>query len=144
MKTPLLDVVVWTLENVVSNAVSAFSDQVVVFPHMRFLMYKEKGTILAPHVDLCRIDHSSGRRSTHTFIAYLTNNDDSGQTTLLGDVSGEGRLKRMARVTPRRGRLLVFPHVCPHEGNLVDQVPKIILRGEVMLPHSKVIEEVAL
>mmetsp|Transcript_24384 Transcript_24384/g.59706 ORF Transcript_24384/g.59706 Transcript_24384/m.59706 type:complete len:670 (-) Transcript_24384:2688-4697(-) len=130
------------LEGVISNALSAShsldqhsSTKVVVFPYMRFLMYKEKGTILAPHVDLCRVDHASGRRSTHTFIAYLTDNDDSGETTLLGDVSGEGRSKIMARVVPRQGRLLVFPHVCPHEGNEVDQVPKIILRGEVMLPE---------
>ncbi|KAL3944638.1 MAG: hypothetical protein SGBAC_001298 [Bacillariaceae sp.] len=130
------------LERAISNALPLSSDEVVVFPYMRFLMYTEKGTILAPHVDLCRVDHASGRRSTHTFIAYLTNNDDSGETTLLGDVSGEGRSKIMARVSPRRGRLLAFPHVCPHEGNEVDQVPKIILRGEVMLPDlSKVHEQ---
>ncbi|CAJ1934306.1 unnamed protein product [Cylindrotheca closterium] len=129
------------LESAISNALVASSDDVVVFPYMRFLMYKEKGTILAPHVDLCRVDHASGRRSTHTFIAYLTDNNDSGETTLLGDVSGEGRSKIMARVSPRRGRLLVFPHVCPHEGNEVDQVPKIILRGEVMLPDSSKADE---
>jgi hypothetical protein len=29
--------------------------------------------------------------------------------------------------------MLVYPHACPHEGNEVVDVPKIILRGEVML-----------
>ncbi len=35
-------------------------------------------------------------------------------------------------VTPRRGRLLVFPHVCPHEGRAVLDIPKLLLRGELI------------
>ena len=31
-----------------------------------------------------------------------------------------------------RGRLLVFPHVCPHAGSAVGSVPKLFLRGELL------------
>jgi hypothetical protein len=37
----------------------------------------------------------------------------------------------MASVRPARGRLLVFPHACPHEGLAVVEVPKLLLRGEL-------------
>lgn len=126
------------VRNIIERAVRQVNlvstdDTVMAFPYMRFLMYNESGATLAPHVDLCRVDHSSGIRSTHTFIIYLTNNGRSGETSLLGDVSGEGRAEILALVTPARGRLLLFPHACPHEGNEVVNVPKIILRGEVML-----------
>lgn len=122
------------LETIIRTvALASPSDTVIAFPYMRFLIYNQTGTSLAPHVDLCRVDSVSGRRSTHTFIIYLTSNDDSGETSLLGDVSGEGRYQILARVTPMRGRLLLFPHATPHEGNEVVDVPKIILRGEIML-----------
>ena len=39
----------------------------------------------------------------------------------------------MASVSPRRGRLLVFPHNCPHAGLPVTCVPKLFLRGELIL-----------
>ena len=40
----------------------------------------------------------------------------------------------LASVTPRRGRLLVFPHACPHMAAEVvaHGLPKILLRGEMM------------
>ena len=40
-------------------------------------------------------------------------------------------VKILASVKPRRGRMLVFPHVCPHEGKEVHDVPKLLLRGEL-------------
>ena len=52
---------------------------------------------------------------------------------MLEDVAGEGRSVVLAKVAPRRGRLLVFPHVTPHEGMEVLDVPKILLRGEVQI-----------
>ena len=30
------------------------------------------------------------------------------------------------------GRLLLFPHMCPHEGRMVETLPKILLRGELL------------
>jgi hypothetical protein len=108
------------------NAVKAFSN-------MRFLNYSKAGAVLPPHVDLCRVDPFSGHRSTHTFILYVTNCERGGETSLLGDVSGDGRSKIFACVAPKRGRLLIFPHACPHEGNEVNDVPKTLLRGEILL-----------
>jgi len=100
---------------------------------MRFLHYTQPGSILAPHVDLCRVDQDTQQRSTHTFILYLTDCDEGGETSLLGGVSGEKRNDILASVQPKMGRLLLFPHACPHEGNEVVHVPKSLLRGEVIL-----------
>ena len=127
------------------------------FPHMRFLDYNTPGIVLAPHVDLSRNhpfrfiatgddgsilcpnkqnqgeNDSNVLRSTHTFILYLTDCYNGGATRLLRDVSGEGPENTFATVQPRRGRLLLFPHSCPHEGLEVLDVPKILLRGEARL-----------
>ena len=40
-------------------------------------------------------------------------------------------ITELASVAPLRGRLLLFPHVCPHAGNPVVDVPKCFLRGEL-------------
>jgi E3 ubiquitin-protein ligase listerin len=110
-----------------------------VYPHMRFLSYSESGAVLAPHVDLSRCDANTGRRSTHSFLLYLTDCDQGGETALLGAVSGEQRSLILASVKPKRGRLLVFPHRCPHEGLKVEDVPKLLIRGEVWLSeHARV------
>jgi hypothetical protein len=37
----------------------------------------------------------------------------------------------LAKVAPARGRLLAFPHDCPHEGLAVVSAPKLLLRGEL-------------
>jgi hypothetical protein len=119
-----------------SNLVKGKPGEIKVYPYMRFLHYSKPGTILAPHVDLCRVDPFSSDqelRSTHTFILYLTDCHTGGETCLLGEVSGEGREVCLAKVEPRQGRLLVFPHVTPHEGLEVVDVPKILLRGELQL-----------
>ena len=47
-----------------------------------------------------------------------------------------GGLEVLASVAPRRGRLFVFPHMCPHAGLPVKDVPKLFLRGELLLLSS--------
>ena len=104
---------------------------------------------MAPHVDLSRVDpFCVGRRSTHTFLLYLTDCAAGGETALLrrlprnddgGNGGGQGGGDNdqndgdnlLAAVAPRRGRLLLFPHACPHEGRPVVDVPKVFLRGEL-------------
>jgi 2OG-Fe(II) oxygenase superfamily len=113
---------------------SILSEDLVVFPHVRFLVYKEPGTALAPHVDLCKLHPWTGQRSTHSFLLYLTDCSIGGETVLLGGLSGEERLNRLAVVKPKCGRLLIFPHQCPHEGLQVEDVPKLLIRGELCLP----------
>ena len=112
-----------------------------VFPHMRFLHYTSSGTVLAPHIDLCRVNPFSRpsdkqkpeHRSTHTFILYLTDCETGGETSLLEEVTADGSARTLAKVSPRKGRLLIFPHQTPHEGMEVVDVPKILLRGELQI-----------
>lgn len=109
---------------------------VSVYPHMRFLCYSKRGAVLPPHVDLSRLDFFCHKRSTHSFLLYLTDCQQGGETALIGAVAGDGREVVHALVKPRRGRLLLFPHRCPHEGITVEDVPKLLVRGEVRLYPS--------
>ena len=120
------------LQSCLSNAFDELSG-ILVFPHMRFLCYSHQGTELAPHVDLRRIHQFTGERSTHSFLLYLTTCEQGGETALLGDVAGEGSGVILARAKPKRGRLLLFPHCCPHSGLAVVNTPKLLIRGEVLL-----------
>ena len=109
-------------------------------PQLRFLSYAEKGSRLPPHVDLPKHRASDGAASTHTFILYLRGSEggeDGGETRLLRSASHpwpeeEGGEPPLASVAPRRGRLLLFPHVCPHDGAEVRAPPKLLLRGEML------------
>lgn len=120
-----------TLSTSLVNTQQWKDDEVTVFPHMRFLHYSEPGSTLVPHIDLCRVDALSGVRSTHSFLLYLTDCEKGGETTLLESLT---TAKTLARVSPQRGRLLLFPHNCPHEGEAIVDAPKILVRGEVRLP----------
>jgi hypothetical protein len=105
--------------------------QILCGPFMRFLNYSTSGAVLAPHIDLSRTDPTSTQRSTHSFLLYLSTCRHGGETALLGAVTGDGRNQRLAAVTPKRGRILVFPHRCPHEGLVVVDTPKMLIRGEL-------------
>jgi 2OG-Fe(II) oxygenase superfamily len=124
--------------NPLSNLlVQAFgTTNVKVFPYMRFLYYKDAGAELAPHVDLSRADSDTGLRSTHSFLLYLTTCDAGGETALLQGLPLGERNIILAKVQPVRGRLLIFPHQCPHEGFAVIDVPKLLIRGEVYIPEG--------
>ena len=125
---------------------SSSSSVLRVFPHMRFLNYSSSGTVLPPHIDLCRVNpfcrpsdkQNPKHRSTHTFILYLTDCQNGGETSLLEEVTADGSAPSLAKVSPRKGRLLIFPHVTPHEGMEVVDVPKILLRGELQINNAKV------
>ena len=44
-----------------------------------------------------------------------------------------GARATLARVAPRRGRLLVMPHACPHAAAPTEgSDPKVVLRGELL------------
>jgi hypothetical protein len=113
---------------------------IVVMPHMRFLHYAHPNISLPTHVDLSRIDRF-GRQSTHSFFLYLSDCDRGGETILLQKhqitnkrQNGEWYLDTQEKaidVRPKRGRLLVFPHLCPHKGGTVESVPKVLIRGEI-------------
>jgi len=109
-------------------------------PHMRFLHYPDPGGSLPPHVDLPRT--YSGLRSTHTFLLYLTDCSAGGETAFLECLEGDALLSSgggvspgergtVAVAKPRRGRLSLMPHACPHAAFPVIDAPKVLLRGEV-------------
>ena len=106
--------------------------EICVFPHMRFLCYRDEGISLARHVDLVR-QHPffNDIRSTHSFLLYLFDCEEGGETTLLQDISGDEIA--LATVKPRKSRLLCFPHACPHKGEETVDVPKLLIRGEVSI-----------
>lgn len=110
--------------------------------HMRFLIYAEAGGGLPPHTDLSRT-RRDGVTSRCTFLLYLTDCAAGGHTVLLDKLPNEEHTKRgqseappsvLAAVTPKRGRLLLFPHLCPHRADEVvaEGLPKILLRGEIV------------
>jgi hypothetical protein len=118
------------IRRLLETTISRKWSDAIVLPHMRFLDYELAGGELAPHVDLCRVDSDSAQRSTHTFILYLQSCELGGETVLLESLTSNAVL---AKVAPIRGRLLLFPHNCPHMGATVVHVPKLLLRGEAIL-----------
>ena len=100
--------------------------------------------------------------STHTFILHLRDSamEDGGETVLLETLRGStkdggtknkknktssdntnsnsnkknGTPKILASIAPKRGRLLFFPHICPHAGLIVHNAgKKLFLRGELAI-----------
>ncbi len=109
-----------------------------VFAQMRFLIYDATGAGLPPHNDLAKTDLVSGQRSSHTFCLYLMDCEAGGETVLLDSMttrtpphSDMALNKPRAVVQPKRGRLLCFPHACPHEARSTVSIPKVLLRGEM-------------
>jgi len=114
-------------------------------PQMRFLWYPEPGGRLPAHVDLPRT--SAGARTTCSFLLYLADCCEGGETLLLEGLDGDaalvagggvaaGERGTMAAVSPRRGRLLLMPHACPHSAAATVSVPKVLLRGDVLPPQT--------
>lgn len=113
-------------------------------PLMRFLHYPTVGGSLPAHVDLPRVS-AEGVRTTHSFLLYLTDVATGGETLLLEARPGDAKLvtaggvangerRTLAKSAPRRGRLLLMPHACPHSAAETEAVPKTLIRGEVVLP----------
>jgi len=119
------------LETVIVQKHFNQSRKVKILPHMRFLYYEHMGSSLAPHVDLCRVDEETEERSTHTFILYLSSCLKGGETVLLKSLISTK--EPLAIISPECGRLLLFPHMSPHMGNIVEDVPKLLLRGEAII-----------
>jgi Ankyrin repeats (many copies) len=67
---------------------------------------------------------SSNSNSNSSTTPHKTSREGEGSSD-----TGENVLSCIA---PRRGRLLIFPHNCPHEGAQTISLPKILLRGEMI------------
>ena len=65
--------------------------------------------------------------------------DDDGDGDGDGGGSGggdDGGIVVLGSASPMRGRLVIFPHKCPHAGRPVVDVPKLFLRGELRYSSS--------
>ena len=155
------DVLGWARAAVLKAARASGMPALGVHPQFRILHYPVPGGVMAPHVDLSkaldRVDSTwSGKgvggengenvevagskpalATTHTFLLYLRTCDAGGETALLREVksaagaAGAVGAESLAEVKPLRGRLLVFPHECPHAGRPVVDTNKLVLRGEL-------------
>lgn len=90
----------------------------------RFRFYKYvPGQRFAPHFD-GRFDRGNRERSEFTFLVYL-NDSYAGGTTRFFE-------PEQIDIVPRTGRALVFHHPQLHEGAIVEQGTKYVLRTDVM------------
>jgi hypothetical protein len=88
-------------------------------------------TVVKQHTQTHTQTHTHTHTHTHTTCCnnnrYLTTCEKGGETAILSSKSGG----TVAAVAPVRGRLLVFPHECWHEGRETVSLPKRLLRGEL-------------
>jgi hypothetical protein len=96
--------------------------------------------------------NTQGVRTTHSFLLYLTDCEYGGETLLLEAKPGDAKLAAaggvapgerhvLARSAPRRGKLLIMPHACPHSAAPVVSAPKLLIRGEMLLPTAPPLRE---
>lgn len=87
----------------------------------RFRFYRyDVGEYFAPHLD-GYFERDNGQRSQLTFMIYLNDNYEGGETAF-----------RYSRIKPQRGMALVFNHELLHEGAPVKKGRKYVLRSDVM------------
>jgi len=82
----------------------------------------------------------AGVSSTHTFMLHLADCEAGGETVFLERLPPvRGPMNILAKAQPRRGRLLLFPHLCPHAGLPVLNLPprKLFLRGELLCESGR-------
>jgi hypothetical protein len=156
-----LDATGWARDAILAAAIAAGAPALGVHPQMRLLRYPKIGGVMAPHVDLPKaVDPEDSRgvsgfgffsnaakaeaaadvtRTTHTFLLYLRTCERGGETALLREIKSEcgavgaREAAALADVRPVRGRLLIFPHECPHAGRPVTDRNKLVVRGELWL-----------
>ena len=90
----------------------------------RFRGYRyQQGMRFAPHSDGAFI-RNDDEQSWYTFIAYLNQDFEGGNTTFL--------VKPEVSIEPHTGMALLFQHPLIHEGSEVTQGTKYVLRSDIM------------
>lgn len=99
----------------------------------RFRVYEyPTGGIFAPHVDE-RMDLGDGKISLFTFMIYLNDNLEGGETTFFDRrKSGSKKLIANRVIRPRVGMALAFDHLLFHEGSIVTKGKKYVLRSDIV------------
>lgn len=104
---------------------------------LRFIRYPLGGYI-APHTDGIRVDEASGQQTRCSFLLYLSTvpEGEGGETTFLErlpEQCAEGEMPRILHsFRPISGKILIFPHSCPHQGEACGVAfSKVLLRGDL-------------
>ena len=61
-------------------------------------------------------------------MRHLFDCERGGETVLVESIDSPVTI---IGAKPKRGRLLFFPHLCPHKGDVIIDVPKVFIRGEL-------------
>lgn len=110
-----------------------FQNHKVLGLNWRFRVYQyPEGGIFAPHVDE-RMDLGNGMTTLFTFMIYLNEDMEGGETTFFERrKSGSKKLITNRVIKPRIGMGLAFDHLLFHEGSVVTKGWKYILRSDIV------------
>lgn len=99
----------------------------------RFRIYEyPEGGIFAPHVDE-RMDIGNGKTTLFTFMIYLNENLEGGETTFFERrKKGTKKLIPNRVISPKTGMALAFDHLLFHEGSIVTKGNKYVLRSDIV------------
>lgn len=105
----------------------------------RFRIYEyEVGGIFAPHVDERMTLPGEGLTTFFTFMIYLNDNLEGGETTFFERrKKGSKKLITNRIITPKTGMGLAFDHLLFHEGSVVTAGVKYVLRSDLVYRKSE-------
>lgn len=108
-------------------------------PCFRVCKYAPGGFFL-PHHD-GGFTSASGQRSLKTFMIYLNDGFEGGETTFFKESQSHYRGPDVEKILlafkPECGSCLVFNHCITHDGGILKSGEKYILRTEVMYRHHR-------
>lgn len=99
-------------------------------PKFRFYRYSP-GQRFKPHKD-GKVKSDDGSQSLFTVLFYLNQGFHGGQTTLLLDGPSSVQPASRVSITPRCGDALIFCQSLWHEGAVVTEGEKYVLRSDLM------------
>ncbi|MCP4439524.1 MAG: hypothetical protein GY810_11330 [Aureispira sp.] len=100
----------------------------------RFRIYEyRKGNIFAPHVDERMQLPGKNLTTLFTFMIYLNENLEGGETTFFDRrKSGSKKLVINRSIKPKTGMALAFDHLLFHEGSIIKKGIKYSLRSDIV------------
>jgi prolyl 4-hydroxylase len=90
------------------------------------------GQAFKPHRDGAYVSLETGEESRLTFMVYLNEGVRGGETRFFAGMEDAFQRRPYLSVTPKEGMALVFIHRVWHEGTVVEDGQKYVLRTDVM------------
>jgi len=88
-------------------------------------------------------ERADGDRSQFTFMIYLNEDFEGGETSFRGSGYGSEALSQNLCIVPETGKVLFFHHPIPHKGEPVTSGRKYVLRTDVMYARRNRIDRSA-